>query len=77
MVLELKEYMTGISVLFLSKCEKRVKLEYVFDLFDSNHDGFLTLKDVEDGYRAIYQMLGNENVDIICKQMAEGFILNL
>ncbi len=42
MVLELKEYMKGISILFLSRCEKRVKLEYVFDLFDSNHDGLLT-----------------------------------
>ena len=72
MVLELKEFMSGISILFLSRGERRLKLEYVFDLFDSNFDGLLSLREVEDGYRAIYKMLGNHTCDVICKQMAEG-----
>ena len=70
MVLELDEFMKGISILFLSKGYVKEKLEYLFDFYDSNFDGHLSLKDIMEGYKAIYSMLGNKNCDIICKQLA-------
>jgi Ca2+-binding EF-hand superfamily protein len=71
MVLELDEFMKGISILFLSKGYIKEKLEYLFDFYDSNFDGQLSLKDIMEGYKAIYSMLGNKNCDLICKHLAD------
>ena len=53
------------------------KLGYIFDLYDINHDGYLTLKEVEEGYKALFNMLGRRNYDIVCKEMAEATIADL
>ena len=92
-LLELKEFFRGCSALFLSKKDRKTKLEYIFGLYDTNNgnflfktksetsfslnktffnDGFLSFKEVRDGFKAIFLMLGSEgNIDMLSKNMAE------
>lgn len=63
--------MLGCAVLFLSKGDEKKKLEYIFDFYDTNHDGSVNIKELKEGYKAMFAMLGTENVDLLCKQMAE------
>ena len=62
--------MEGCSALFLSRKDKKAKLDYIFGLYDKNHDGFLNLQEINDGFKALYLMLGNDNCDALSKQMA-------
>ena len=66
--------MQGCAVLFLSRGDKKSKLEYIFGLYDVNNDGYLSFKEVKDGYKALYYMLGNDNSEIISSQMADATI---
>ena len=77
MVLELDEFMKGVSILFLSKGFIRDKLEYIFDFYDSNFDGRMNLEDIVEGYKAIYDMLGNKNCDILCKNLADEALADI
>jgi Ca2+-binding EF-hand superfamily protein len=69
--------MQGCATLFLSKGDPRIKLDYIFNFYDANNDGYLNLKEIKEGYKALFSMLGNDNVDIICKQMAETAMSDL
>ncbi len=73
-LLELKEFLHGCALLFLSKGDKKSKLEYIFDLYDTNNDGYLSFKEIKEGYKALLASLGNHNCDIICEQMAEATV---
>ena len=66
--------MQGCAILFLSKGDQKAKLEYIFNLYDTNNDGYLSLKEVKEGYKALFYMLGNDNSEILSKQMAEATI---
>ncbi|KAA0201994.1 hypothetical protein HAZT_HAZT007565 [Hyalella azteca] len=36
----------------------QISFEWIFGLYDVNHDGFISKKEMEDVVRAIYEMLG-------------------
>lgn len=63
--------MLGCATLFLSRGDHKKKLEYIFDFYDANRDGFLSIREIKEGYKAMFAMLGTENVDRLCKGMAE------
>ena len=69
--------MHGCALLFLSKGDQKSKIEYIFDLYDTNNDGYLSLKEIKDGYKALLASLGNQNCDTICEQMAEATMAEL
>ncbi len=49
-----------------------IKLNYFF------HDGYLSFKEIKDGFRAIFLMLGSEgNIDLLSKNMAEQTMVKL
>ncbi len=49
----------------------------IFDFYDSNNDGYLSLDEIKEGFKALFAMLGNDDVDLICKLMAEDAIHSL
>ena len=63
--------MQGCATLFLSRGNRKAKLEYIFDLYDANNDGFLSLEEIEEGFKALFSMIGKENAEHISHQMAE------
>lgn len=70
-VLELNEFMVGCAVMFLSRGDKKSKLEYLFDFYDKNGDGYLNQKELMAGYKALFSMLGQDNIDNVCRDMAQ------
>jgi Ca2+-binding EF-hand superfamily protein len=70
-VLELKEFLVGCAVMFLSKGDKKVKLEYLFDFYDKNGDGYLNESELMNGYKTLFSMLGQDNIDNVCRDMAQ------
>ena len=76
-VLELNEFVQGCMILFLNKGDNRDKAGYIFDLYDANLDGFLSLIELKDGFKALYHMLGHRNYDIICKDIAEAIMTDM
>ena len=75
--MELKEFLEGSAILFMAKGDKKTKLEYIFDLYDINQDGSLTMSEIREGFRALFAMLGNENSELICKHLAESTMNDL
>ena len=41
-------------------------------MYDVNHDGSLTLKEIKEGFQALFSLIGSESSDLLCKQMAES-----
>ena len=41
-------------------------------MYDINHDGSLTLKEIKEGFQALFSLIGSESSDLLCKQMAES-----
>jgi Ca2+-binding EF-hand superfamily protein len=73
--LEFKEFLDGCSALFLSRKDKRAKLEYVFGLFDSNIDGYLSYAEIKEGFKVIFVLLESEgNIDWLSDTMANETI---
>ena len=68
--MELHEFLEGCAVLFISKGDKKTKLEYIFDLYDVNLDGYLSLKEIESGFRALFRMIGADHSDSEMRQLA-------
>ncbi len=70
-VLEMDEFMVGCACLFLSKEDPKKNLGYIFDFYDVNRDGKLSLAELKESYAALYKMLGSENNDTVCQDLAE------
>ncbi len=70
-VLEFDEFLLGCACLFTSKGDPKKKIEYVFDFYDTNNDGQVSLNEIKKGYKSLFRMLGSENIDFICVSMAE------
>jgi len=75
--MELKEFLEGSAILFMAKGDRKTKLKYIFDLYDVNQDGSLTMAEIRAGFGALFSMLGNENSELICKQLAESTMNDL
>jgi Ca2+-binding EF-hand superfamily protein len=71
-LLDLHEFLEGCAVLFISKGDKKKKLSYIFDLYDVNLDGYLTKKEIQSGFHALFTMIGADNSEAVLSKLAEA-----
>ena len=52
----MQDFLTALST--VSRGSTQDKLQWIFELYDVNHDGIISKEEMEDVVTAIYEMLG-------------------
>lgn len=73
--LTVKEILLGFAICTKGEIEK--KLNYVFALYDTDNNGFLTKDEVKDGFRGMFIMTGVDPNEFVCDVCASNKIQKL
>ena len=73
--LSVKEILLGFAICTKGEMEK--KLNYVFALYDTDNNGFLTKEEVKDGFKGMFIMTGVDPNEFVCDVCASNKIQKL
>ncbi|KAG1667541.1 Kv channel-interacting protein 4 [Nymphon striatum] len=71
-ILNFEEFIKGLSS--ISRGSFQEKLRWVFDLYDTNHDGCITKQEMLDIVNAIYDMMGASSVPVVEDHSAQQHV---